>query len=142
MIKDRRCNEIRPDSIAVAGILLTFGWYASPYNPIDTLFTQTLARLGLETFWSVLFVVAGFLKMTSAIWCCSCPLWISFSANWLTAMACLWTGFMFWKMGPITPTTAACWVIGACAVLALYRNARQKQRLRVSYGPGTESTSN
>lgn len=141
-MKDRRCQEVRPDSLSVSGILLMFGWYASPWNPLDTFFTTTLARLGLDLIWSVLFIAAGSLKFVSAWWRCDCPLWISFAANWLTAMACLWTGFLFWKVGPLTPTTAACWVIGICAVIALYRNARQKQRMRATYGDRAESASN
>jgi len=138
-IRDRRCQEIRPDSLSVAGILLMFGWFASPYNSLDTFFTHTLERFGLYVFWSMLFLTTGTLKLASAWWRSNCPLWISFCANWLTTVSCLWTALLFTQVGPFTPTTAACWVIGVCGFISLYRNARQKQRMRESYGNRAES---
>ena len=132
---DRRHQDIKPDSLIVAGILLTLGWYASPWQPLDTFFTQTLARLGLEYFWSFLFTVAGMLKLVASSWRCQCPSLLTWCANWITAIVTLWTGFIFVAYGPLTPTTAACWVIGIGSVASLYRNARQKQRIRMGgYG--------
>lgn len=128
---DRRHQDIRPDTLIVAGILFAMGWYASPWQPMDTLFTQTLARLNLEDPWAFLFMVAGILKAASAVMRNACPMWLSFSANWLSALICIWTGIIFAKYGPLTPTIAACWVIGVGSLASLYRNARQKQRIRM-----------
>ncbi|MEK9809112.1 MAG: hypothetical protein VW362_01595 [Candidatus Nanopelagicales bacterium] len=134
---DRRRQDIKTDALIVAGILLTMGWYASPWQPIDTLFTQSLARLGLETTWALLFSIAGTLRAYVAIMRGKAPRWACFVANWFSALIGLWTGLLFIH-GPTTPTIMACWVIGVGSLVSLFRDARQQQKMRSTYGNRAE----
>lgn len=137
---DRRHQDIKTDSLIVAGILLTMGWYASPWQPLDTLFTQHLARQNLETVWAFLFTLAGLMKGAVAILRSRGPRWLCFAANWITALIGLWTGLLF-VSGPSTPTIMACWVIGLGSLASMFRDARQQQKLRGIYGSGPRAES-
>jgi hypothetical protein len=134
---DRRRQDVKTDSLIVAGILLAMGWYASPWQPIDTLFTQLLAKQQLENLWAFLFFCAGSAKATVAVARSRAPRWMCFVANWLSALAGLWTGLLFIG-GPLTPTVLACWVIGLGSLISMFRDARQQQKLRSIYGARTE----
>jgi len=135
---DRRHQDIKTDSLIVAGILMTMGWYASPWQPLDTLFTQRLAQQGLETTWASLFWVAGLMKATVAILRSRGPRCLCFAANWVTTLIGLWTGFLF-IAGPMTPTIMACWVIGFGALASMVRDVKQGKKMRSAYVNRTES---
>jgi hypothetical protein len=136
---DRRRQDIKTDSLIVAGILMTMGWYASPWQPLDTSFTQHLARQGLEGLWGALFWIAGGMKLAVAILRARGPRWLCFASNWVTALIGLWTGLLFIG-GPATPTIMACWCIGLGSLASMFRDARQQQKMRSIYGNRAEGS--
>lgn len=136
---DRR-REIRTDSATLGAILIVMGWYASPLQPMDTLFTRVLVAQGLETTWAVAMMVAGVLKISLSLiarppkWLL--PHWERISAITTVSIVMIswWTFFQFAVEWLFTPTVLALGVIGCGALATLVRDAVKKRALRCQHG--------
>lgn len=137
---DLRRPEIRTDSATMGAIIFVMGWYASPWQPRDTLFTQVLASQGLEDAWGITMMVVGILKFLTAV-----VIWIPDKAkqHWdkgviFVSLAqffvCAWTFLQFADKQLWTPTVLAMGVIAAGASATLVRDAWKKRNLRCRYG--------
>jgi len=137
---DLRRREIRTDSATLGLVLMLMGWYASPWQPIDTLFTRVLASQGLETTWALALMIVGGLKVWISV-AVNVPIRIESSWQSITsgtniaiAMICWWTFLQFIEQGLMTPTVLAMGVIGAGSMATLIRDAIKKKSLRCRHG--------
>ena len=142
---DRRRSELRTDSATLGLVLMVMGWYASPWQPMDTTFTRVLDKQGLEDWWGILLLLIGTLKVFVSV-VTHRPTWLE--KHWrhaqkttslLIVFISFWTFFHFVEAGLFTPTVLAMGVIGAGTLATMIRDAITKKSLRCRYGSGYNS---
>jgi hypothetical protein len=137
---DRRRSEFRTDSATLGAILLVMGWFASPWNGDDTLFTRVLASQGLEHAWGIIMMLTGGAKIVVSLvliprpWIE--PYWdrIKVTTTLLLVFVASWTFLHFVEAELYTPTVLALGVIAFGALATLIRDATTRKALRCRYG--------
>lgn len=122
---DRRRARLRTHTFTLGFVLVVMGCYA--FSPIDTLFTQTLARLGVEDLWGAVLLASGGLLALSAA---SSHKYMRWAGNAAGGFAGMWTFGLCISEGLFTPTVAACGVIGIGCIATMVRDALSGQKYR------------
>jgi hypothetical protein len=137
---DRRRSEFRTDSATLGAILVVMGWFASPWQPDETLFTRVLASQGLEHVWGIVMMLTGGAKIVVSLvlvprpWIE--PYWdrIKVTTTLLLVFVASWTFLHFVEAELYTPTVLALGVIAFGALATLIRDATTRKALRCRYG--------
>jgi hypothetical protein len=117
-MRDRRRQPWRIHTMTLGAVLAVMGMYA--FSPMDTSFTATLARMGLEEAWGVAMILGGLTLGVSAPMQRRYARWVG---NMGGMMAAGWTFSLCWTAGILTPTVAACGVIAVGCAWAMLRDA-------------------
>lgn len=104
--------------MTLGAVLVVMGMYA--FSPMDTTFTATLARMGLEESWGVAMIVGGLTLGLSSTVHHRYARWVGNMGGMLVSG---WTFSLCWTAGMLTPTVAACGVIAVGCVIAMMRDA-------------------
>jgi hypothetical protein len=116
------------------------GWFASPWQPDDTLFTRVLSQQGLEHVWGIVMMLTGGAKIVVSLVMqprpSILPYWdrIKVTTTLLLVFVSSWTFLHFFEANIFTPTMLALGVIGVGALATLIRDATTKKALRCRYG--------
>ncbi len=136
---DRRRSEIRTDTATLGLVVFVMGLYASPFSPMDTLFTKILGDAGLEYLWAFLMMLTGVCKICTGV-ISHPPLWIERHwpafltyTNLAMVFVSWWTFLQFVAAEQYTPTVLALGAIGFGALGTLIRDAIKKKQLRCRY---------
>lgn len=126
MIQDRRKDSPRSGMATIGALIIMMGFYV--FGPQETLFTNTLARLGIEYFWGSLMIAVGLIHMTSAFM----PHIRLFNwfAHTVTSIVTAWTFFLMTSMGTNTPTINACLVIAIGSAITMLKDALEGVKIR------------
>lgn len=123
---DRR-RTVQWGVLAVAVFMLVLGRFAL-FSPIDTLFSQSLARMGLQDSWGVVMIASGVCLAASTI-----TPWRLFQvlSYGVSGLVLCWTYILVGWVGKIsTPTVDACLGVGIVMLLATVSKARQSVCVR------------
>ena len=137
---DRRRSEFRTDSATLGAILVVMGWFASPWQPDDTLFTRVLSAHGLEHVWGIVMMLTGGAKIVVSLVIkprpSILPYWdrIKVTTTLLLVFVSSWTFLHFVEAALYTPTVLALGVIAIGALATLIRDATTRRGLRCRYG--------
>ena len=124
-MRDRRKPGIRINTLTLGGVFIVMGMYA--FSPFDTLFTATLARMGVEEMWGTFMLCAGTLLAISAG---GHRRYLRWAAN---VSGMIMGGFTFWVCWVeafLTPTAAAMGVIAVGCLASMVRDAIAGQNYR------------
>lgn len=113
--------------VAVGVFMVSLGKFAV-WGSVDTLFTQSLARLGIETAWGLVMVSAGLLQIITAF----VPWRTLLVATYgMSGIVMLWTYVLVGLIGGrTTPTIDACLGVGVVMLIAAVSKARQSVCIR------------
>ena len=137
---DRRRSEFRTDSATLGMILVVMGYFASPWQPDDTLFTRVLSEQGMEHVWGIVMMLTGAAKITVSLVMeprpSILPYWdrIKVTTTLLLVFVSSWTFLHFVEAAIYTPTVLALGVIAFGALATLIRDSTTKKALRCRYG--------
>jgi hypothetical protein len=116
------------------------GFFASPWNGDDTLFTRVLAAQGLEHVWGIVMMMTGGAKIVVSLVLIPRP-WIEtywdrikVTTTLLLVFVSSWTFLHFVEAALYTPTVLALGVIAFGALATLIRDATTRRGLRCRYG--------
>lgn len=113
--------------VAVGALMIIMGRFAA-FSPVDTMFTQTLSRLGLETEWGVIMIVVGSAQIATAFIPWRAGLVAVYGAS--GTILC-WTWVMVGWLGQLsTPTVDVCLGVGIVMLIAAVSKARQSMCVR------------
>ena len=119
--------------VAVGVFMISLGKFAV-WSPIDTLFSQTLGRLGLETEWGVIMIGMGALQIVTAFVPWRTALVVCYG---MSGIVLCWTYVIVGLAGKLsTPTVDACLGVGIVMLIAAVSKARQSVCIR-SYQKAT-----
>lgn len=119
--------------VAVGVFMIQLGKFAV-FSPIDTLFSQNLARIGLETEWGVIMISVGLLQIVAAFVPWRTALVLCYG---LSGLVMCWTYVIVGLAGKLsTPTVDACLGVGIVMLIAAVSKARQSVCIR-SYQKAT-----
>lgn len=122
---DRRRQSWRIHTVTLGAVLVVMGMYA--FSPMDTMFTRTLALLGLEEVWGALMILAGLGLGFSAN---TTNKYLRWCGNLGGMLVCGWTFWLCRQFGPLTPTVAATGVICLGCLATMIRDALVGKRTR------------
>jgi hypothetical protein len=126
MIQDRRRHSARSGMATVGAIMVSLGSYV--FQPMETLFTNTLARMEIEEFWGGLMICTGLLMMTAAFM--PGRRILNWLAHAITAIVCGWTYIIMMHLGTSTPTINACLIISIASLATMLRDALEGEKIR------------
>ena len=122
---DRRQSRIHIHALTIAGVLICMGLYA--FGPIDTWFTASLARMGIEHAWGWLMIGSGLLLSAAAVVPNRQLRW---AGHAVAMFASAWTFWLMWPTGVMTPTVSGCGVIAIVCASWMLRDALDGKRFR------------
>ncbi len=128
---DRRRSSPRSGMTTVGALVMMLGLYV--FGPQETLFTNALAKLGIETFWGVLMIVSGAIHVSASLM--PSHRLFNWFAHTLTSMVTAWTFFLMFSIGVSTPTINACLIIALGSLYTMIKDALEGVRMReLAYG--------
>lgn len=113
--------------VAVGVFMIAMGRFAA-FSPVDTLFTQVLTRLGMETEWGVVMILNGIALVVTAFIPWRAALVAVYGTSGLTLC---WTWILVGWIGRLnTPTVDVCLGVGVVMLIAAVSKARQSVCVR------------
>lgn len=124
--RDRR-KWINWPMIAVGLMMVSMGRYAI-FGSYETLFTSTLARLGVESMWGFVLITVGGLNLV-AVFIRNRTLIVA--TYGISAIALFWTWVIAYLIGGIyTPTVENCLWVGCALLVGTAYEANTSKQIR------------
>lgn len=124
--RDRR-RWVNWPVIGIGLMLISMGRFAV-YGPIETLFTSTLGRMGLNVSWGIIMIFIGIGNIAVVFIPNRTPTVVMYG---ITAITLLWTWFLAYFVGGIyTPTVEACLWVGIALLVGAAYEANISKRIR------------
>ena len=113
--------------IAVGVFMISLGKFAV-WSQIDTLFSQTLGRMGMETQWGIVMIAIGIVQIVTAFVPWRTALVVTYGVS---GIVLCWTYIVVGLVANLsTPTVDACLGVGVVMLIAAVSKARQSVCIR------------
>jgi hypothetical protein len=108
-------------------MLISLGRFAA-FGPVETLFTNTFARMGLDMSWGVIMIVIGIGNIAAVFMLNRTATVVVYG---ITSITLLWTWFLAYFIGVVyTPTVESCLWVGIALFIGAAYEATISKKIR------------